>query len=271
MVVPPLTTPWHNWYLGTLGVVRYVARDSVEEDYSEAVDNTAAPVDTPVQPARQSPVAPNIETPMATPATGTGAAEGGRSRIESSLDNGGATAKSASGPAAVAGRISARQPDVDSAGEEEMIQCRLAFWQPSERLVVLSHMPPGIRPSPAHHEMLANLLSAIGQLTPPLAQAEVLDWPLAPGTDSTLKGARELLAAFLGVKNQLKPFAKALLMGPVAARLATENDMFEIGDKLVLPCQAQGIVTHSLYEMERDKALKRPTWEAIRGLAGGGH
>ncbi len=60
-------------------------------------------------------------------------------------------------------------------------------------------------------------------------------------------------------------------MGPVAARLASENDGFDIGDKLVLPCRAEGIVTHSLYEMERDKALKRPTWDAIRGLAGGAH
>ena len=270
MVVPSLTAPWRNWYLGTLGVVRYVARDSVDEDYAPAPDNSAVPADNPVQAARQQPVAASTESLAATTAAAPDA--DAPPRDERSPDgDGGAIAGPAQGPGTVAASTVAKQPASVNASDEEMIQCRLAFWQPSERLVVVSHMPPGIRPSPAHHEMLANLLSAIGQLTPPLAQAEVLDWPLAPGTDSTLKGARELLAAFLGVKNQLQPFGTALLMGPVAARLATERDVCEIGDKPMLPCQVQGIVTHSLYDMERDKALKRPTWEAIRGLAGGGH
>jgi len=152
--------------------------------------------------------------------------------------------------------------------EQQLIQFRLGFWQPSEQVVVFSAMSPGIRPSRPQQEMLANLLSAIGQLHGPLSGVELLDWPLSPGADATLKSARELLAAFLDVKHQLKPFKHVLVMGTTAARLVSLEDKPSVGDRLLLACGAEGVVTHSLQEMEQDKSLKRPTWDAIRTLKG---
>ena len=232
-----------DWYLNALGIVRYVPRDRYEvvPEKAPAAAMTAGAEAPATDAPRPKALKDTVATAVA-PAAPDGKQAQGR-------------------PAAV--------PAVDEKAEApETIHFRLAFWQPSAQLVVLSSMPSGSRPSRAQQEMLANLLRAIGHLGEGLPQVELLDWPLSPGTDASLPGARELLTAFLDVKHQLKPFARALLMGETAARLVDDGKPPPVGEMLKLNCGAEGIVTHSLYEMDRDQSLKRGTWEAIRFLAG---
>lgn len=240
-----VNTQRRDRYLNALGVVRYVPRDSYDVVAERAAPakvaagtQTAAQADTRSGSPEQS-VTAVVETPAAE--------------------------KPHKPPAK-------KTRDIESPAETESaeaIHFRLAFWQPSDQLVVLSSMPSGVRPGQGQQEMLANLLRAIGHLPQPLPRVELLDWPMSPGADASLEGARELLTAFLGVKHRLKPFSRALLMGDTAARLVGSEATPAVGEKVPLSCGAEGVVTHSLYEMDGDKNLKRDTWAAIRFLAGG--
>lgn len=234
-----------NWYLGVLGVVRYLPRDAGPEASESPAPETAGaavcPQDIELQTAR-------LLHPVASPAPSKMPVVG-KPEVERP------------------GRVD-QQPVRQS--DEELLQFRLGFWQPSADLVVLSAMPPGARPSQIQQQMLANLLKAIGQLPAPLASVELIDWPLSRGFATTavgLQGARELLDAFFDVKSKLQPFTTSLLMGELTPRLFTEQQL-QVGDKITLRCLATGVVTHSLADMENNPALKRETWEAIRFLAG---
>lgn len=236
-----------DWYLSALGVVRYIPRAAAVEGAEESAAETLGCDHSEAQAA----AAPKVSSvnPIAF-------------RHDESAPQ--TTMGQHQQPVAVATIPSPSL--IASANDEESIHFRLGFWQPSPQLVVLSTMPPGIRPDAGQQQMLANLLKAIQQLPGNLAFAELIDWPLSPGTSSALSGARELLDAFLDVKAKLQPFTFALLMGSTTARLVAE-DAANVGDRLPLRCQAQGIVTHSLHDMSANPDLKRETWEAIRFLA----
>jgi len=232
-----------DWYLGALGVVRYLPRDGCAADFPGEEGETRAECPVASTPEEPSPAAP-LQRP--------------RVELPSSP-----AARTRQPGAPVVDAASTPPPDT------ELVEFRLAFWQPSPPLVVLSAMPPGARPSPRQQDMLARLLKAIDRLDGPLPAAELIDWPIARGTQGGLQGARELLATFLEVKMNQKPFAQVLLMGDIAAQVAA-GDSLAVGQRLPLPCAAEAVVTHSLYAMDRDPALKRDTWEAIRFLAEGG-
>jgi len=249
-----VTSHIRNWYLGALGIVRYIPRDCPK---SFAREYTSAEGD-PVVADESMPVGVTIpeQTDFRDQPGGGKAAvdDSAQGKIEAPL---------------VQTASQARQPSVKplATSEQESVQFRLGFWQPSPQLVVLSAMPPGARADASHQDMLANLLKAIQQLPGDLASAELIDWPLSPGTSANLSGARELIDAFLEVKAKLQPFSLALLMGEMTARLVSEDGANTTGDRIHLRCQAEGIVTHSLHDMSANPGLKRETWEAIRFLA----
>lgn len=151
--------------------------------------------------------------------------------------------------------------------EEPAIQLRLAFWQPSARLVVLSSMPAGMRPGAGQLTMLSRLLKAINALDSALAPFDLIDWPQTEGATGSVKDARDFVAVFLEAKAFLQPFAHVLLMGVESALVASTANSPQVGEQLKIPCGAMGIVTHSLYDMDADASLKGPTWEAIKFLA----
>jgi hypothetical protein len=242
----------HNrdWYLSALGVVRYIPRETV----AQADGNSGTDV-----------VDHSADVQDRAPAANVAVAEQSASRHDQDFTGNSGNQQPEIRVPATAGKASSSQL-TSAANDEESVHFRLGFWQPSPQLVVLSAMPSGIRPDANQQQMLTNLLKAIQQLPGNLASAELIDWPLSPGTSSALSGARELLDAFLDVKAKLQPFSFALLMGSMTVRLVAEGTA-NIGDKLALRCKAQGIVTHSLHDMSADTKLKRETWEAIRFLA----
>jgi len=155
---------------------------------------------------------------------------------------------------------------------EEPFECRLGFWQASDRLVVLSAMPPGQRPTAGQITMLTNLLKAIKCLDNSLPPVDLIDWPQTAaiglqGMARNLQGARDFVSVFLQAKARLQPFTHALLMGELAALVATDSHSVEAGQQFDLHCGAKGIVTRSLHEMEHDPGLKGETWQAIKFLA----
>lgn len=224
-----------DWYLATLGVVRYLPRQVGSEMSADALAATPGADTVTEAPGTLKAIAPSSPTAV----------------FEAQKPK---NHKQEPQPGQVGGE------------EETVLQFRLGFWQPSPLLVVISAMPPGARPGADHQAMLANLLKAIGQLPAPLPSAELIDWPLARGGDTGLQGAREFLTVFLDAKAKLQPFATALLMGELPARILA-NEQIPVAGRVDLDCGANGIVCHSLHDMAANPGLKRETWDAIRHLA----
>ncbi|MFA5631012.1 MAG: hypothetical protein WC997_05840 [Porticoccaceae bacterium] len=232
------------WYLAALGVVRYALKDG--------------PVSLADAPAQEEQAAPERQSDQRTLAAAD--------RADSMAAVRQALVDKTPEPAVPPPAVPAAAP-----AAEEVLAFRLAFWQPAPQVVVLSAMPPGVRVSASQQDMLANLLRAIHSLPGGgLAAAELIDWPPRVGAPAGLDGARQLLDVFLEVKAKLQPFTTALLMGEIPARLIAGRGA-QPGERLTLHTGAEGIVTHSLHDMEKAPALKRETWEAIRHLAGGGN
>ena len=249
-----------DWYLGALGVVQYRPRDELEDTQATAANEVEYSIAEDIDGRRSDPSQHKYtnEHHPGSPTRVSGAFEEQRKQANEAL----APPKAAK----PIRRQSATRTPERAAESSDYIQFRLAFWQPSDAVVVFSAMPPRLRPGPAQQTMLTNLLKAIGQLPQPLGSAELIDWPLSQGSLATLQGATDLLGAFLDVKMRLKPFQYALLMGEVAARV-TAGAKLAPGDSAALACGAQGIVTHSLHDMENNPALKRDTWSAIKHMA----
>lgn len=163
----------------------------------------------------------------------------------------------------------AAPPRTPSATPRRSLAFRLCCWQPEAGWLVLSSLPPGERPSAEQRRMLGNLLRRLGVLAGELPPAEYFDWPVGPGLDDSLAGAREMLASFLAARRERAAFAHVLLMGPLTALVATSSERPRVGMRFSLPGGAEGIVTHSLYAMERDRTLRRETWAALAHLAPG--
>lgn len=262
-----------DWYLNALGVVRYVPRAGngaeieapyKDEDQSWGSSEPASSFESSVESIAGATPASPAAVKAAVDATAA---------LRESLQSGSGDSGAATSPRTVntteisqgSTRANAEPSPATAALENEDAKpFRLAFWQPSSALVVLSALPPGARPSQAQQDMLANLLKAIGELGEALPAVEWIDWPLAKQPSISASSAREFVETFLDVKHKLQHFSTVLLMG--CGHLTLDHSK-GIGKSQTLRCSATGIVTHSLDAMERDPGLKRQTWEAIRHLA----
>lgn len=234
-----------DWYLANLGIVRYVPRDELA-----ATSDSIAPA---VESAAEAPAA----APAAIPAPAARELAVGGQRVDLG------ESKPSLPPAAMPRPVAEAVP----------FACRLGFWRPTARMAVLTAMPPEARHAAAQQTMLANLLKAINCLGQELPMVDLIDWPPSPtlglrGVAVDLAGACEFVSVFLAAKTQLAPFEHLLLMGGDAVRVATGGAEMAVGDQRLLACGARAIVTHSLYDMEQNPALKAETWQAIRFLAG---
>ncbi|MFZ5653568.1 MAG: hypothetical protein ACOY42_04085 [Pseudomonadota bacterium] len=152
------------------------------------------------------------------------------------------------------------------AGEPgELLQVRLACWQPAPDLLVLDALPVGGRPERERLTLLANILRAIGRLEGPLPAVEYLDWPPWPGGDASASGAREGVALFLAGRRAASPFAWLLAMGEPAWRCLSGDA--GAGDQILLDGEVRAILVPGLGDMLADPGLKAVTWKAIRALA----
>lgn len=258
----------HDWYLANLGVVRYIPLDQI-----------AALADSSLAEQRHSGSDSSVgSSPQPAAGQPAGMVDNPAPKFSIGLDMPRPSRQSPS--EAVAAQRDALPPQVLSTqtpAAQELspslpFECRLGFWQASQRLVVLSAMPPGQRPTAAQVAMLTNLLKAIKGLDSALPPVDLIDWPQTAaiglqGMARDLQGARDFVSVFLHAKAQLQPFSHVLLMGEEAARIATDSNSVECGQQFDLHCGARGIVTRSLHEMEHNPGLKGETWLAIKFLA----
>lgn len=253
-----MSSSLRDWYLGALGVVRYVPRDPLQEDVADGAGDArfdTATRDADTSGAGESPQSVQVREQLRPEAPGSRDSTPGPSSGQQAM-------AAAPLPASAAGNSG----ESVSEASREAVSFRLGFWQPSPELVVFSDMPLTARVTDAHREMLANLLKAIGQLGGALPAVELIDWPQTRAVSGDLRGAREFVDVFVQVKHRLQPFTTVLLMGSLTARIVGGSEA-PVGTRVSMALQAEGIVTHSLHEMVADTALKRPTWEAIRHLA----
>jgi len=148
--------------------------------------------------------------------------------------------------------------------EQESICFTLACWQVSDEVLVINGFAHGERANRAQLELLANILRAIGQLSANLPAVELIEWPLSPGAESTLSGAKTQLSMFLLGRQQVRPYRWLLAMGDDPARLLPKGE----GESSTEPGSAETLYIPSLQKMLAEPLCKREVWQALRHLRG---
>lgn len=230
-------------YLAALGIVRYRSRPAAHGASASVGELAGATVDAPAVP--EGPGVLLAQVQLREPRRPAAAA------VES--ESPGAPEPLAPGSAG-------------SEAEELLAPLRLACWRPAEDLLVLDALLPGSRPSRDQLALLGNILAAIGRRPDSLAAAEFIDWPLLPGGDPSLAGAREALGLFLAGRLAQSRFDWLLAMGKPAWRLLAGDA--QAGQVLAVAGGAvRAILVPGLVEMLAEPQCKAVTWQAIRFLA----
>ena len=148
--------------------------------------------------------------------------------------------------------------------EQENISFSLACWQVSDEVLVINGFAHGERANRTQLELLANILRAIGQLPSSLPAAELIEWPLSPGAESTLAGAKTQLSMFLLGRQQVRPYRCLLAMGDESVRLLGKDDAASPPES----GSAETLFIPSLQTMLAEPLCKREVWQALRHLRG---
>ena len=148
--------------------------------------------------------------------------------------------------------------------EQESISFTLACWQVSDEVLVINGFAHGERANRTQLELLANILRAIGQLPASLPAAELIEWPLSPGAESTLAGAKTQLSMFLLGRQQVRPYRCLLAMGDESVRLLANDDAASPPEA----DSAETLFIPSLQTMLAEPLCKREVWQALRHLRG---
>lgn len=152
---------------------------------------------------------------------------------------------------------------------------RLACWRVSEQLLVIDSLQPGERPDSRCVTLLGNILKAIGQQPDLLAPVEFFDWPLSPGADASLAGARISISSFLRGRISQEPFRWVIGMGGAAIQCLvpetglSDRDIHKSdfrGESFPLFSGARLLCVPGLSEMLTDPSCKALTWETLRFL-----
>ena len=160
------------------------------------------------------------------------------------------------------GKISEQNQDLSV--EQENISFSLACWQVNDEVLVINGFALGERVNRTQLELLANMLRAIGQLPSSLPAAELIEWPLSPGAESTLAGAKTQLSMFLLGRQQVRPYRCLLAMGDEPVRLLAKNE----AASALEPSSEDTIFIPSLQTMLAEPICKREVWQTLRHLRG---
>lgn len=267
-----------DFYLSTLGVVQYVPREFVAVDASQdrllesslqAVKSTAAveaALDrsyASVQSVSATESAPtrkrraiDIDALMSSADSAT--AQTPSSKIKSETVKVLAVASS-SLPASIS-------PPVELQHNSEQVNFRLCYWQPAADLLVFSALDYAQNPPQDQHQLLTNILKAIGKLPTMLPEPEFIDWPVTVNAASDKAGAQLMCSAFLQGRLKQSGANKVLLFGERARRYLLPQTAELASSQVTLADGTLVISTPSLAMMLTQAANKRLTWQAIRCL-----
>lgn len=257
-----------DWYLATLGVVRYVPRGSVVVVEAEPVPAMAPAADAHAHTKLSPPVSEGraalrqLVEEVPTPSASVATAKPAMATSESVI-----IPEPAIAPPVADGV--APQPSRDrkqAQAKVEEIEFRLAVWQPAPDLLFFDSLAPGDPPSAAMARLVANMAAALGRPTDGVGTPQLIDWPPSGGRSSGgLEAARAMASAFCDARLPAGPIRLALIMGRDAARLLLPGDV----DFPVALAHTRGwrdldaVVTESLTDLLGDVASKRRVWRAI--------
>lgn len=251
-----------DWYLASLGVVRYLPRGSIvaeQEVPPVAVSPTInAAVTAPARQGRAALAQLMAETPAPVPAAETRPVSVATTPVESTVDGSSVTAEgSGSVPAA---------PAAVEATDAPPVAFRLAVWQPAPDLLFFDALSPGDQPSATMARLVSNMAAALGRAVEGVSAPQLIDWPPPRGRAvGGLEAARSMASAFCDARVNTSDISLVLLMGSDSVRLLWPSDI-EFGQLL---CQAgrwrevDAVVTPSLAELLDDPSGKRRVWQAI--------
>lgn len=148
------------------------------------------------------------------------------------------------------------------------IELQLALWQPTDELLVCS-IVDGSLPDPHQIQLLSNILVAMGQGQGNLPQVELAQWPPYPNATGAEPEVREFLTTVIQARLGAKQSKMMLILGmKTASWVLTKEQLSRItnGQTDVFE-QIIGLVVPSLEEMIEDPESKRKTWNIIRFLS----
>ena len=144
---------------------------------------------------------------------------------------------------------------------EETASFSILCWHVSDDLLVMNHFPYGRQASEAERELLNNILRALMPFSGELLSTECIEWPMNPGADSALSGAKVQLSMFLQGRYKARPYRWLLAMGeelPLLLDTAKgQNDMLPF-------CPVQAVCIPSLQDLLSEPLKKREAWQAMR-------
>ncbi|MCV6605423.1 MAG: hypothetical protein OIF34_08965 [Porticoccaceae bacterium] len=222
-----------DYYLKTLGIVQYVPREfCVPEAPSQQPVETqpAAVVEAPkAQLSERKAPSIEIQTPEAAPSQ------------------------------------PARKAETAAAESDEPLRFAMCHWLIADTLV-FSALDYDQNPPQNQHQLLANILRAIGRLSSPLAEPELVQWPLvatAPGGEDE---ARAMFGSLLRGRAEQSNCQLVLVMGQRASQFLLPDEQRAQGS-YGFSDECQLVVTPGLDEMLSEPARKRDTWQLLQPLA----
>jgi len=276
-------TEQHDWYLSMLGINQYRQRVPGEAVFASAASQAATPAST--LPANTGGAAVNshgggqvLQREIVTSLAGIREALQGEPASASpavtpvAVSEDKPVLKPQDKPAATPPKIvlvqkapQDEQPAItEQPVEQENISFTLACWQVSDEVLVINGFAHGERANRTQLELLSNILRAIGQLSANLPAAELIEWPLSPGAESTLDGAKTQLSMFLLGRQQVRPYRWLLAMGDEPACLLSKAE----SESPTESGSAETLFIPSLQSMLAEPLCKREVWQALRHLRG---
>lgn len=230
-----------DWYLATLGIVRYVPRDAfhIAQEKKGVAETIARP--SSAQPVSKKTGASDIQSrpgivPLEKPAK----------PVEPT-------------------------PDAETlVPEQQTIPASFSYavWQPVDDLLVINDLLDAQSVSGQQLQLLANMLKAINRWHDPasLPRTEYLKWPLQQG-DNSASGASTLLSMFLSSRIKKHGVCWVLLMGKGTLQYLDAIDS-GAANPVGMPGGAKGLSIPTLAEMLQEPSLKKRAWQVIKPLAG---
>jgi len=238
-----------DWYLATLGVVRYVPQGVAVEVDREPEWDTIPPV-SQSRPADAGRAALQmvVDSPAATrlaEAKGAGVATVDRTMLP--------------GEGAIAAEP---QPAVDT----EVSRMRMAVWQPAPDLMLFDSLAIGEQPSAAMARLVANISAALGRSADGIAAPQLVDWPPLRGRVSGgLTAARAMASAYCDARLGDASVRLVLLMGQDAANLLLP-EATNPAERFFTACRwrdMDAVILPSLAELLGDTTAKRRAWQSM--------
>ena len=148
---------------------------------------------------------------------------------------------------------------------KELVEVKLALWQPSEELLVCSAIS-GELPGSDQIQLLTNILLALGRHSGSLPQFELLQWPPFESIEGGEIEARDFISTFVSAKLESGKINFILLCGDSSMEWVLNGEQRqELSEGyLQVSENAKLAVIPSLTDMLDNSNLKRDAWQILQ-------